>query len=48
MDGQGLMVYGWTRTGGVWIDKDWWCMDEQGLVVYGWTRTGGAGIDKDW
>ena len=23
MAGQGLVVYGWTRTGDVWMDKDW-------------------------
>ena len=23
MDGQGLVVHGWTRNEGVWMDKDW-------------------------
>ena len=33
MDGQGRVTYGWTRTGDIWTDKDWWCIDGQGLVT---------------
>ena len=48
MDGQGLVVCGLTKTGGVWMNKDWWCMDGQGLVVQGLTRTGDVWMDNDW
>ena len=41
------MVYGWKRTDGVWMDKDWWCVDGQRLVLHGWTMTDGVWMDND-